>query len=372
MASEYDSNQIFERTSPLRFHQRFTVPATEHHEILKISYGVCGPPLGEDVMTILFCGGMFGSRWQGVTLDHLARKMGVRVLFIDRPGFGGSTEVLLSQRIPIFLETVPLLLQHLKITHVHLASHSAGAIYALNLLHTHPSLLSPQNPTITLFAPWVHQSHTGVSFLQVASLLPNGLLNHWNTLTGFMINSATPAFSASSGALSSFSAPFTSLFASKPTVDDDAKEEKQSQEVFGIGVEARRELEKLIMKYAFAETNTGANEEARLCLKSVAGSCSWHACEDYPTMVANLAKSWDEKVAKGENGLKVRAFFAAGDMMIGVKGKKYWGECWKAENIGKGIEVELVGTEGTDHDSFVDPGKGYMGKMMSGVMEARS
>lgn len=115
-----------------------------------------------------------------------------------RPGFGGSTAVPLSQRLSVFVETVPLLLKHLNISHskplqidllgsnadspltVHLAAHSTGTIYVLNVLGYLPDLLCPNNPTITLFAPWIHQSHTGSSlFLRTAAMLPNKLFDKW-------------------------------------------------------------------------------------------------------------------------------------------------------------------------------------------------
>lgn len=50
---------------------------------------------------------------------------------------------------------VPLLLAHLDIAHVSLASHSGGDIYLLNTLLTYPSLLHPETPYVCFFAPWV-------------------------------------------------------------------------------------------------------------------------------------------------------------------------------------------------------------------------
>jgi hypothetical protein len=63
---------------------------------------------------------------------------------------GGSTPVDLKQRLPVWLETVPALLQHLNIKHVSLASHSAGTVYLLNTLYHFPHLLEPENPRVAL------------------------------------------------------------------------------------------------------------------------------------------------------------------------------------------------------------------------------
>ncbi|KAH6670447.1 Alpha/Beta hydrolase protein [Halenospora varia] len=339
--------------SPITYHQSFTVPATSTHEALKVSYAVVGRPLGEDAPTILFCAGMFGSRWMGVWLNHVAEKTGVRVLFIDRPGFGGSTSVPLSQRISVFLETIPLLLHHLQISHVNLVSHSSGTIFALNVLAHYPHLLSPTFPSISLLAPWVHQSHSSVSMLQAASYLPNPLLNHWDTLTSFIMNTAVPTFAASGGALSFI----TSLWGSKKNGEDQAK---KVYEGYGLTLEEKEELNKLVFKYLFAENTKGGNEEARLCLKSVVGECDWDACDSYPSFVKNISETWKSRVEEGMPKLRLKVLFAEEDMMIGVKGRKYFQECFSQEKCGEGIEVSCTLTEGTDHESLVDCTTGFI------------
>ena len=78
--------QPIEIIAPHKFHQIFTVPATDKHGQLKVTYGIAGVEHGEDVPTILFCGGMFGVRWQAVFMDWFAEKEGVRIVFVDRLG----------------------------------------------------------------------------------------------------------------------------------------------------------------------------------------------------------------------------------------------------------------------------------------------
>jgi len=70
--------------APRKFHQIFIVPATDKHGRLKVTYAVLGKQDGDDVPTIMFCGGMFGMRWQGIYFDWLAEKEGVRMLIVDR------------------------------------------------------------------------------------------------------------------------------------------------------------------------------------------------------------------------------------------------------------------------------------------------
>lgn len=76
--------QAIELTAPRRYHQIFTLPGTDSHGPLKFTYAVCGKDNGEDTPTVLFCGGMFGSRWQAPFHNFIAEKEGVRVVFIDR------------------------------------------------------------------------------------------------------------------------------------------------------------------------------------------------------------------------------------------------------------------------------------------------
>jgi len=76
--------QAIELTAPRKYHQSFKLPATASHDALKITYGIAGRVDGDDVPTILFCGGMFGSRWQAVFQNHIAEREGVRILYIDR------------------------------------------------------------------------------------------------------------------------------------------------------------------------------------------------------------------------------------------------------------------------------------------------
>jgi len=283
-----------------------------------------------------------------------------------RPGFGGSTPVPIPQRIPIFLETVPALLSHLNIKHISIASHSAGTIYALNVLSHLPNLLSPSHPSITLLSPWVHQSISSVSFLSAAAKLPNSLLNQWDSLTGFIINRAGPAVESSSGVLGSFMGMFSNRGdAEEP--EDVEDEERRCKETIGMGLDVKIKLERLIFKYTFAENTKGANDEARLCLKSVDGS-GWDKCEDYNAFVQELKGFWEQRVKEnGAKKLRVKIVFAEEDAMIGKKGRKYFEDCWTKELCGDGVEVELVELKGGDHDSVVDPSKGIMGDMLAAV-----
>jgi hypothetical protein len=284
-------------------------------------------------------------------------------LTILRPGFGGSTPVALHDRLSNFVEAIPLLLTHLQIKHIALACQSAGTIYAFNLLTHHPELLYPTLPSITFFSPWVHQSHSSVSFLTLASRLPTTLLNHWNKIMSFVVNTVQPTFAVSGGAFTLATSAFKDKVAAKKQ-----KEEEASKCLNGYGwpLDVKEEVDKAVFKYGFAENSIGANDEARLCLKSVSG-VSWDACDDYEKCVKDLAEAWDKRVSEGGKPLRVDIFLPEEDMMVGNKGMTYFENCWKEENCGKGMKVQCVRLKGTDHETTTNASNEGIGKMISVV-----
>ena len=57
----------------------------------------------EDIPVVLYIGCVFGGRYQAITVDEVAKKYRVRILFVDRPGMGGTEMVTLEQRISTWL-----------------------------------------------------------------------------------------------------------------------------------------------------------------------------------------------------------------------------------------------------------------------------
>jgi hypothetical protein len=52
---------------------------------------------------MLYIGGMFAGRYQALTVDERAKKYRVRIIFVDRPGIGGTEKVPLDQRVSTWL-----------------------------------------------------------------------------------------------------------------------------------------------------------------------------------------------------------------------------------------------------------------------------
>jgi hypothetical protein len=201
-------------------------------------------------------------------------------------------------------------------------------------------------------------------------MLPNSLLNHWDSVIQFVVNKATPAFAGSSGVLSSSLGLFSG---SKKKAEDGRKKEEEDRkflDCYGFSRETKEELDKNYIKYSGAESLKGGNDEARLCLKSVEGS-SWDACEDYVGLVAKLKEFWEKRVQEGGQKLRVKIVFGEEDIMIGNKGKKYWEDCWTQEKCGEGIEVSCGELKGSDHESVIDATKGVMSDMCAAVKATR-
>lgn len=263
----------------------------------------------------------------------------------------------LSQRIRTSLEVVVALLADLGIPHIALVAHSAGTIYALNLIAHHPNLLHPSHPTLTLFSPWVHQSISGNLSLKAAAALPNITLSYWNNLVGGIITKGAPALDHTSGVLTSVA----NLFNRRGRDVSDASKlrrealERKCEERHGFGLDLKNELISTTTALAWKQSTAGGNDEARLCLKSCTGT-GWDRCEVYPTFVQDLKLEWAQRAQSRGQKLRIRIAFGEGeDDMICWKGMEYLEYCFAQEKVGEGVEVEFGVQAGADHDTIVDP-----------------
>jgi hypothetical protein len=178
-------------------------------------------------------------------------------------------------------------------------------------------------------------------------MLPNTLLNQLNRVMRFVVITASPAFATSSDAATLAASDFRS----KARTERQKEEaEKKCEEGYGVSLGLKEALDKAVFRFAFAEDTMGANDEARMCLKSVKG-LSWGACEDYEVCVKALQTVWNERVAEGGTPLTVNVFLPEEDLMVGEKGMKYFENCWREENRGRGMRVECVRWKGTDHET---------------------
>lgn len=192
--------------------------------------------------------------------------------------------------------------------------------------------------------------------MNLAAKVPNGMLDSWNGLNKFLATNIAPVASWSGGVVSSAANVF------KTQRGSDNPESMSPGERFGTSEEVAKQIEKLQMKYFFAEDTSAANEDARLCLKK-GTPADWGACEDYEEYVRNLVKQEQSRIQDGSCNpkLKVRVFFAESDIMIGKGGQKYFEQCWEQDDVAQSIDYEGMELPETDHDTAVlDQKKGAL------------
>ncbi|KAI0203181.1 hypothetical protein F4808DRAFT_54893 [Astrocystis sublimbata] len=342
-----------------RFNQSFTLPVdTNRPQELKVTYADFGHRNNEHVL--LFCGPLLGSRYVLATKDKLARRLGVRIISPDRPGFGGTTDAEPADRIRVWLEIVPALLQHLGIEQVSIFGYSAGAVYAMNVLLHLRHLLHPTRPYVALCAPWVHTSHTGVAMLGIAGLLPNALVGSYGRLVSFAHSSLGMAFRFSDmmGSVPSLSlgGSGSGFLAPGADADDVALEESL--------------LPELISKFREDELR-GLGKDAIMLLKREENPGCWGTWKDYDTLVPLLAQAERPLHTDGSGAmtpLKVDVFFAEADNMIGITaGPAWFDDCWKPAQRGEFIDYSSVTIPKTTHDTMLDLRYGVVERILQAM-----
>lgn len=87
MSNNTHNIHLLEFVAQKRFHQRIVLPATGNHGRLTVTYADIGPRTTKDgspTPTMLLIQGMAGSRLWCCHKDHLANKLEVRMISIDR------------------------------------------------------------------------------------------------------------------------------------------------------------------------------------------------------------------------------------------------------------------------------------------------
>ncbi|KAJ5170187.1 uncharacterized protein N7500_002970 [Penicillium coprophilum] len=344
-----------------RFHRFLTIESTTHGP-LNVTYADYGrgPNKNGTTPTLLFIPGMFSSRYIGICLHAMAEKWGVRVLVVDRPGMGNSTEVPLAQRVSAWVETVPRLLAHLDIQHVSLVSHSAGTMYLLNTLYYCRDILYPEKPMVTFLAPWVDPAKSGNASMKLAQYIPTSAFKVWHHIPRLFLVKDGSAIAASGTMIANLTASLPSS-----SGDEQAKNRLYISQNYGLDVDQQKEIDSSMMQCMFAENTVGANSEALQCLRKEPRT--WGKCEDYEIFVHELVERERERVGVP---LKVQAFFGETDSMIGKKGQAYFERCWRigAEDSRGSVEFDSRVVSGTDHDSLVPSAEvweGILAKMVA-------
>lgn len=102
---------------------------------------------------------------------------------------------------------------------------------------------------------------------------------------------------------------------------------------------------------------TGANEEAKLCLRKC-DDADWGEAVDYPKCIHKIAVnetspdggSHETNAAK----LSVDAFFSGADNMIAKRGQRYFEQCWQSDEVKKTIDFTTRTFPKASHNSILN------------------
>ncbi|XWX01734.1 hypothetical protein V2A60_009763 [Cordyceps javanica] len=353
-----------------RFSREYRLPENTvegRPEALKITYadyGYRNEENPEEENVFLFFPPLLGSRWMHIAKDDLAKKHKVRIINIERPGYGGTDEVEVQDRLRVWQCAIPALLAHLDIKHVSVGCHSAGTVYALDFILHHPQFLHPERPYLAIAGPWIPPAQSGVISMRLAQSMPAAVISWSETWARFMKSTVNPALGAGASAVSSL------LGVVARSVGAAGQEEGQQQQQQDEAVsepttadgEREMRLRPMLLSKAYSENLQGMGVDAVLMMGKapraasggggggVAGGAGWSDWGDYEAYVPRLV----EALRASGRRLTVDAFHAETDSMVGDYGEQgptWFDGCWAAERCGEGvITYKTSGVEDADHD----------------------
>jgi hypothetical protein len=209
------------------------------------------------------------------------------------------------------------------------------------------------NFTYKMLAPWVDPAHSKATSMQMAQYVPAQAFSIWHRITpalvtsGNIVTKAHNLFSSSIGSNN------------RQEVTSQEKNRQKLAVEYDLPRDLQTELEPLLVKKLFQENTIGANSEALQCLRKGEG-WSWGECDDYGIFAKTLAETERQKQqlnpnAKDHVKLKIRAYFAESDVMIGTGGQRYIENCWGwgESTFSDVIDFDSTTIAGTDHDSLM-------------------
>ncbi|KAM3534155.1 hypothetical protein MY4038_002545 [Beauveria bassiana] len=326
-------------------------------EPLKVTYADFGyrnveNPDEENVF--LFFPPLLGSRWMHIAKDNLAKKHRVRIINVERPGYGGTDEVELKERLWVWQVVIPALLTHLNIKHVSVGCHSAGTVYALDFILHHPEFLHPERPYLAIAGPWILPTQSGVISMRIAQSLPAAVIVRSENLARFMRTAVNPALGAGASAVSSLFGVVARSIGVAATADPQPDSQPETDG------EMEMRLRPTLLSRAYGENLQGLGADAVLMMHKVVGAdggdgdgdgvAGWSNWGDYEAYVPRLV----EALRASGRKLTVDAFHAETDSMVGDygdQGPTWFDACWAADRCGDGTIVYSAScVDDADHD----------------------
>lgn len=188
--------------------------------------------------------------------------------------------------------------------------------------------------------------------MQMAQTLPTSVFGIWHHIPK-VVSAGGAAFGKISNLLPSSSGLGA---AESPPLE---RNRQRLEDEYGLSLELQNELQPLTFKSILSENTVGADSEALCCLrKGPAGL--WGDCDNYMLFVGKLAElergRRADEGAVGREKLRINAYFAETDAMIGKKGQSYMEDCWRGgagDEFEDLLEFTTTTVKDTDHDSVV-------------------
>ncbi|KAM0340152.1 hypothetical protein ACHAPU_010644 [Fusarium lateritium] len=340
-----------------RFSQSFELPAdpSDDHPCLQVKYadyGYHNPTTPEEEHVLLFFAPLCASRMLHCAKDELAKKNHVRIVVMDRPGFGGTDPVKLEKRPFLCRKMALALLQHLGIKHVSVACHSGGTIYALDMLLHHPEILHPERSYIAIGAPWILPLRSSLWSTKLIQSLPNSIMGQADKVIGFVAGTLGPAFAPSAGIGEIIKGSFgPGTGASDVSSPDAALEES---------------LESKLFSFVQSESIKGFSDELQFLMQKVEGITGWGDWLDYDDLMPKLA----EVLKKADRKLSVEVFYGEQDSLIGAhgtRGTEWLDSCWEGDSIKGVVTYKAQAVKETDHDTIWSIRRGVPEKVLKNI-----
>lgn len=198
-------------------------------------------------------------------------------------------------------------------------------------------------------------------------------MNYWSGLNKFIRKSIVPGASWSGAILSQAAGLFTSSASTDlPGGAASASSSTPVVETYGYDDATAKTIEKLSWKWSLEENASGANDELKFCLKKCEDA-AWIDVADYAGCIRKIAANEAAILREGNSTarkLRVEAFFAGSDILIGKGGQKFFEQCWQSEEVRTSVDFATSTFKDADHDSvLIDLKKGAFKLILEAIAE---
>lgn len=188
--------------------------------------------------------------------------------------------------------------------------------------------------------------------MQLLQLIPTKAFSVWNHIPRFFHLKAGPVFASSGAVVTKIQDAFSSGAQDRASASQAEKNRLKIEKDYGLARDTRVEIESLVFQFLFEENTTGANSEALQCLRKETYG-TWRKCDDYGQFVKDLVDLERSSGDSRRERLKIQAYFAESDSMVGKGGQKYMTECWSGhEDFHDVLDFESRTISDVDHDSI--------------------